>query len=71
MTLTPEPHQLTLPVFDSGQGLDSASAFSTMDGHFGLIGMRERARVIGATVEVCSTPGCGTTVRVTVPAARA
>ena len=37
------------------------------DGHFGLAGMAERAEAVGARLEVDSTPGSGTTVRVRVP----
>jgi signal transduction histidine kinase len=37
------------------------------EGGFGLVGMRERARLIGATVEVRSQPGLGTEVTLVVP----
>jgi signal transduction histidine kinase len=30
------------------------------DGHFGIVGMLERARLIGAAAEIHSTPGSGT-----------
>lgn len=39
------------------------------DGHIGLTGMRERAALVGGTVVVQTSPGEGTTVRATVPAA--
>jgi signal transduction histidine kinase len=39
-------------------------------GHYGLTGMRERAAVIGGTLEVTSEPGGGTTVRLRFTAKR-
>jgi nitrate/nitrite-specific signal transduction histidine kinase len=36
-------------------------------GHFGLQGMKERAERIGATLEIMSAPGKGTTITMTVP----
>ena len=32
--------------------------------HFGLVGLRERAEAIDATLDIRSTPGGGTTVEV-------
>jgi signal transduction histidine kinase len=40
------------------------------DGHWGLVGMRERAAAAGATLTVESAPGRGTTVLLVVPADR-
>jgi len=56
---------ITLEVRDNGRG-GAADAQST--GHFGLTGMRERATVIGGTLEVGGAPGEGTTVRLRAPA---
>jgi signal transduction histidine kinase len=36
-------------------------------GHYGLLGMRERARLAGGTLVVESAPGKGTTLRLNVP----
>ena len=36
-------------------------------GHFGLLGMRERIGLLGGVCKIASTPGGGTTVRITVP----
>ena len=38
-------------------------------GHYGLIGMKERASHIGADLDLASAPGRGTTVSVVLPAA--
>ena len=49
---------------DDGKGFDAASV---PDGHLGLAGMRARAEKIGATLEVTSRPGAGTTIEVFLP----
>jgi signal transduction histidine kinase len=48
-------------VIDDGAGFDPTYE---PDGHFGLIGMRERAEKIGAKISFEPTPGGGTTVTV-------
>lgn len=60
------PRQVTLEVRDNGQGFlvpESPAEFAPQ-GHFGLLGMHERAELIGAHLSLESTPGQGTTVRV-------
>jgi signal transduction histidine kinase len=52
-----------LVVSDDGRGFDSARG--VRDSAYGLVGMRERADVIGARLTIESRPGEGTTVRVT------
>ncbi|WUR11185.1 triple tyrosine motif-containing protein [[Empedobacter] haloabium] len=62
----------TLRVHDDGCGLDAAVAQAGgRPGHWGLVGMRERAAAIGATLRMASGPGQGTALEVTLPAARA
>ena len=53
-----------LEVSDDGRGFDLVQAPSSQHGHFGIVGMRERANRIGATVILESTVGRGTRVRV-------
>jgi signal transduction histidine kinase len=55
-----------LEVTDDGKGFD-VSARSALEGHFGLRGMTERARRIGATLVIDGGIGRGTTVRLVVP----
>lgn len=55
---------LDLRVADNGRGFDPAADHA---GHFGLLGMRERAQRVGACLELFSQPGAGTEVRVTMP----
>ncbi len=50
-----------LIVEDDGVGFD-ADADGSAGGGFGLLGMQERAALVGATVEIESTAGKGTTV---------
>lgn len=59
--------RLTMSIVDDGVGFDTAVALRGKAGHFGCIGVRERARKLGGSVEWHSAPGAGTTVEVTVP----
>ncbi|MBS1804387.1 MAG: hypothetical protein JST28_13555 [Acidobacteria bacterium] len=56
------PAELALIVRDDGRGFDSTYGASSPAGHYGLTGMRERADLIGGTLEVTSELGSGTTV---------
>ena len=58
---------LELAVTDDGVGFDVASV-QRAGGGLGLVTMNERARVVGATVDIASQPARGTTVRVRGPA---
>ncbi len=62
--LSYEPEQLALRIRDDGRGFDSDGWSAERPGHFGLIGMRERARKIVARLELASAPERGTTVEV-------
>jgi NarL family two-component system sensor histidine kinase YdfH len=55
-------------VRDDGVGFE-ASTTESQPGHYGLVGMRERARLAGGALEVASAPGQGTTVRFHLPEA--
>jgi len=62
-----EPGQLSMVVTDDGAGFEQTEAFSEVGGHFGLLGMRERAERLGGELHLESQPGQGTTVEVKVP----
>ena len=62
-----EPAAVRLEVRDDGRGFDVAHAAPSSAGHFGLLGMRERAEKIHGTLNISSTPAGGTTVVVVVP----
>jgi signal transduction histidine kinase/ligand-binding sensor domain-containing protein len=66
VTLHDGDGRLRMTVADDGRGFDPAAP--PPPGHFGLIGMRERAARIGATLQVESHPGRGTAVQVSLPA---
>lgn len=51
-----------LAVIDNGRGF--AVARGVRESAYGLVGMRERADVIGADLEIQSAPGEGTTIRI-------
>ena len=57
--------QLELKVIDDGRGITEEEKQNTMS--FGLLGMRERALLVGGEVRITGTPAEGTTVVVTVP----
>lgn len=56
----------TIEVRDDGQGFD-VDARGSVPGHFGIRGMRERARRINATIAISSAPGHGTSITVSAP----
>ena len=57
---------VALEVKDNGSGLIAARVAATDVPHYGLLGMKERAKRIGGRVEISGPPGEGTTVRVSV-----
>ena len=60
---------LHVRIRDDGRGISPARARRRRKpGHFGLLGMRERAKKLGAHLEVWSKPGAGTEVDLRVPA---
>ena len=62
--LVHEAGATVLEVGDDGGGFDAQQAFP---GHLGLVSMKERAASIGATLQVASSPGQGTLVRLRKP----
>jgi signal transduction histidine kinase len=67
VTLETSIDTVTLAVADDGRGFEPESA-ARDERHFGLRGLRSRARSIKADLQITSAPGAGTTVLVTVPA---
>ena len=64
--------QFRVRVRDDGRGIDPTLLSNEgRPGHFGLHGMRERARTIGGRLEIWSEVGCGTEVELSIPAERA
>jgi signal transduction histidine kinase/ligand-binding sensor domain-containing protein len=64
--------QFSLQVRDTGCGLNAEVYLrGQRPGHFGLVGMRERAHDVGGTLEIRSEAGKGTTVTLRLPAGSA
>jgi signal transduction histidine kinase len=65
--------RIEMTVTDNGHGFELPSAFGDLaaTGKLGLLGMHERARLLGGTVNIRSEPGKGTTVEVEMPASSA
>jgi signal transduction histidine kinase/ligand-binding sensor domain-containing protein len=63
-------HQLRLRIGDNGTGIDPAILdHEHKAGHWGLRGMRERAKLVGGTLEVWSQLDVGTEIDLSIPAA--
>ena len=63
--LQSENASVELLVRDDGAGFDPANLAAA--GHFGVLGMRERARQMKADLEITTAPGSGCEVRLVVP----
>ncbi len=64
----PDSGELRLEIGDDGVGFDPEAIQA---GHYGLLGMRERARLAGGGLEVLSRPGHGTCLVIRLPLKRA
>ena len=61
---------VSILIEDDGAGFDAEAVMErgdTTEGHFGLLGMRERAMIVGAQFSITSKPGQGTRVHVRFP----
>ena len=65
LTLARTPGLIALDIVDDGLGFTPAT--QTSEKSFGLRGMRERAHLLGGTLDCASVPNHGTTLRVRVP----
>ncbi len=63
------PGRLVLEISDDGTGFDPDDP-APRARHLGLTSMHERARRLGGELEIRSTPGAGTVVRLVIPAER-
>jgi signal transduction histidine kinase len=57
--------RLVLRIRDNGRGFDQADP--SLSKSLGLLGMRERAAILGGRVNITSAPGKGTTVTARIP----
>lgn len=58
------PDGLELVIVDNGRGFDPAAAPAH---RYGLVGMNERARLLGGELHLETAPGAGTRITVTIP----
>ena len=63
------PEKVVLQIRDDGKGFDPEKCEGPNEGHFGLLGIRERAERMNGVANISSTRGAGTCVRIEVPIA--
>jgi signal transduction histidine kinase len=57
---------MSFSVKDDGCGFDPGSVPGPEQGHFGLLGIRERIEYFNGELEIESSPGSGTKIRVSI-----
>ncbi len=62
-----EPGSLELRVDDDGIGFDDEAI--VVAGHFGLANLRQRSEALGGTMDIATSPGRGTRLRIRIPIA--
>ncbi|HET7010478.1 MAG TPA: ATP-binding protein [Anaerolineales bacterium] len=69
LQVTFDPDRLILMVHDEGVGFEAPERLDELasSNHYGLLGMQERAELMGAHLSLKSSPGSGTTVRLELP----
>jgi two-component system NarL family sensor kinase len=65
LRLEAPPGRVRLTVQDDGRGFDASGENAA--GHFGLVGMRERARLLGGGFQIESSSGAGTRITADIP----
>jgi len=67
--LTQYPDRLRMTISDDGRGIPEGRDPRSFvaEGHFGLAGMRERAAMIGGTLDIHSAPDYGTAIILEIP----
>jgi PAS domain S-box-containing protein len=63
--LDSDEHEIRLRIADNGRGMSDAEQRATNS--FGLLGMRERARLLGGNFNIKGAPEAGTTLTVRIP----
>jgi signal transduction histidine kinase len=63
-----QPEYVSVTISDNGRGFKTDRANNSIAlGHMGLAGMKERAEMLGAALDIKSGPGKGTSVVLTIP----
>lgn len=58
---------VVLEIADNGAGFNPETSVGERDGHFGLVGMSERAKRLAGQLTIASAPGQGARIRVEIP----
>jgi signal transduction histidine kinase len=61
------PEKVALQIKDDGKGFDPEKCEGPNEGHFGLLGIRERAERMNGVANISSSPGAGACIRVEIP----
>jgi signal transduction histidine kinase len=67
LTLQEREGQVLMEIRDDGVGFDRHGIQDGRNGHFGILGMRERVEMAGGNWELVSVAGGGTTIRASLP----
>ncbi|HEX2173231.1 MAG TPA: GAF domain-containing sensor histidine kinase [Dehalococcoidia bacterium] len=69
IVLRADAARISLAIRDNGRGfaVDAGRRARAGSGHHGIVGMRERAKLLGGRLRIESRPGGGTTVRAVAP----
>jgi signal transduction histidine kinase len=67
MRLSASRKTLRLSITDDGKGFDPVHVAAKLGAHLGLQIAREMVAALGGEILVDASPGCGTTVLVTLP----
>jgi ligand-binding sensor domain-containing protein/signal transduction histidine kinase len=62
-----EKNQFSVRVRDNGRGFDPAMASSASNGHYGLVGMKERVKRLGGRLVLKSRSGAGAELTLLIP----
>ena len=62
-----EDGRVRIEIEDDGKGFDSGAPAPTDRAHWGLLGIQERASILGGRARIDSAPGRGTRVEIEVP----
>jgi signal transduction histidine kinase len=61
------PQKIVLQIVDDGKGFDPQVCAGPKEGHFGILGIRERTERLSGQLLITSTPSMGTSIRVEIP----
>lgn len=67
-----EDRVISVAIEDDGEGFDLGPIFSDLETGrgLGILGMKERASLLNGNLEICSSPGAGTTLLLRIPIPR-